>query len=270
VANEAEAKRWNDAGWIATWTERERLTEAVSPTLLGVANASSGQRVCDVGCGGGLLTISVAAAVAPEGEAVGLDLSAPLLELARSRVSAAGCDNVRFVEMDVQTSSLEPGPFDLVVSQFGVMFFDEPAVAFEAIRRRLGAPSGRFVFACWQDIERNPWHTRSALRALLPPPVTPPFGKSPAGPFVLGDDEYVRDLLGAAGFTDVVGVDHEVVVRGPAGAVADTSQLGFMGVPPEREQEALEVVERHLARFEVGPGDYEYPLAFRVYDARTG
>jgi SAM-dependent methyltransferase len=216
------------------------------------------------------LTISVAAAVAPGGEAVGLDLSAPLLELAQGRASAAGCDNVRFVEMDVQTSSLEPGPFDLVVSQFGVMFFDEPAVALEAIRRRLGGSSGRFVFACWQDIERNPWHTRSALRPLLPPPVTPPFGKSPVGPFVLGDDEYVRDLLGAAGFTDVVGVDHEVVVRGPAGAVADTSQLGFMGVPPEREQEALEVVERHFARFEVGPGEYEYPLAFRVYDARTG
>jgi hypothetical protein len=43
-----------------------------------------------------------------------------------------------------------------------------------------------------------------------------------------------------------------------------------MGVAPEREAEALELVERHLARFEVGPGEYEYPLAFRVYDARPG
>ena len=270
MANEAESKRWNDAGWIATWTERERLTEAVSPTLLEVAGASAGQRVCDVGCGGGLLTISMAAAVAPEGEVVGLDLSAPLLEVARGRASAAGCDNVRFVEMDVQTSPLETGPFDLVVSQFGVMFFDEPTVAFGAIRRRLDGPSGRFVFACWQDIERNPWHTRSALRALMPAPATPPGGKSPVGPFVLGDDEYVRDLLGAAGFGAVDGTDHELVVRGGASAVADTSQLASMGVPPDREREAVEVVEKHLARFCVGPGEYAYPLAFRVYDARPG
>jgi hypothetical protein len=90
------------------------------------------------------------------------------------------------------------------------------------------------------------------------------------GPFVLGDDEYVRDLLGAAGFGAVEGTDYEVVVRGGASAVADTLQLGAMGVPPEREREALDVVERHLARFRVGPDEYAYPLAFRVYDARPG
>jgi SAM-dependent methyltransferase len=273
MANEAEARRWNDAGWTAMWREREKLTEAVSPTLLGVAGAAAGQRVCDVGCGGGLLTISLAEAVAPDGEAVGLDLSEPLLALARDRASAAGRENVRFVQTDVQTGSDEPGPFDLVVSQFGVMFFDEPTAAFAAIRSRLGGPSGgRFVFACWQDVERNPWHTRSALRALLPPPVTPPAGKSPVGPFVLGDDEYVRDLLGAAGFSEVEATNHSVSVRAPAGAVAsaDGSQLGLIGVAPEREAAALELVERHLARFEVGPGEYEYPLAFRVYDSRPG
>jgi SAM-dependent methyltransferase len=272
VANEAESKRWNDAGWVASWTEREKLTEAVSPTVLGAVKARPGQRVCDVGCGGGSLAIALARAVAPGGDVVGLDLSAPLLDQARGR--AAGCDNVRFVEMDVQTGPSEPGPFDVVVSQFGVMFFDEPTAAFRAIRRRV-AVNGRFVFACWQDVEHNPWHLRSALRALLPPPVTPPPGKSPVGPFVLGDDEYVRDLLSEAGFGVVEGTDHELKVRGSAAAVADVSQLGFMGVPPKREAEAVELVGRHLARFAaVGRGSeaddvYEFPLAFRVYDART-
>lgn len=229
--------------------------------------------MCDVGCGGGGLAVALGEAVGDEGTVVGLDISVPLLELARERASAAGRSNVRFVEMDVQTGSGEEGPFDLVVSQFGVMFFDEPTVAFRAIRRRVrsapgAGPVGRFVFSCWQDIERNPWHTRSLLRPLLPAPATPPVGKSPVGPFVLGDDEYVRDVLSAAGFGAVDCVEHEMVVRGQAKAVADISQLGFMGVPPEREHEALELVERHLERFAVGDDVYEYPLAFRIYDAR--
>ena len=269
MANEAETKRWNDVGWVESWTDREKLTSAVSPTLLAAVGARPAQTVCDVGCGGGGLTLALGAAVGDEGTVVGLDVSAPLLDQARERASAAGRSNVRFVEMDVQTGSGEEGPFDVAVSQFGVMFFDEPTVAFRAIRRRLRSGSeGRFVFACWQDIERNPWHTRSLLRPLLPAPVTPPVGKSPVGPFVLGDDEYVRDLLGAAGFGAVDCVEHEMTVRGQANAVADTSQLGFIGVPPEREREALELVERHLERFAVGEDVYEYPLAFRVYEAR--
>jgi SAM-dependent methyltransferase len=268
VANEAELRRWNDPGRVAWWTEREKLTEAVSPVLMRVIGAGAGQRVCDVGCGGGSLTIELAGAVAPTGEVVGLDISAPLLELARSRVDASGRTNVRFVEADVQNSGLEEGPFDLIVSQFGVMFFDEPLVAFRAIRRRLTG-KGRFVFSCWQDCERNPWHVRTALRTLLPPPVTPGPGKSPVGPFVLGDDEYVRDLLTDAGFGMIEGTAHQMVVREAARVVADPAEFPSMGLPDDRRQEALNLVERHLARFAVGPDQYEYPLAFRVYDARA-
>jgi SAM-dependent methyltransferase len=267
VANEAEVKRWNDPGRVAWWTEREKLTEAVSPVLVRVIGARAGQRVCDVGCGGGSLTIELAGAVAPNGEVVGLDISAPLLELARSRADAAGRINARFVEADVQTTRREEGPFDAVVSQFGVMFFDEPLVAFRSIRRRL-TEEGRFVFACWQDCERNPWHVRTALRALLPPPVIPGPGKSPVGPFVLGDDEYVRDLLLGAGFGVIESTAHHTMVRGTAGVVAAPAEFRSMGLPAERHQEALNLVERHLTRFAVGPDQYEYPLAFRVYDAR--
>jgi SAM-dependent methyltransferase len=269
VANEAEVKRWNDPGRVAWWTEREKLTAAVSPVLLRAIGARAGQRVCDVGCGGGSLTLELAGTVAPEGDVVGVDISAPLLELARSRAGASTPTNVRFVEMDMQTSHLEQGPFDAVVSQFGVMFFDEPLVAFRAIRRRLTG-EGRFVFACWQDCERNPWHVRTALRTLLPPPATPGLGKSPVGPFVLGDDEYVRDVLTDAGFGVVEGWPHEMIVEGAARVVADPAEFPSMGLPAERHRQALDLVESHLARFAVGPEDqYEYPLAFRVYDARA-
>ena len=166
----------------------------------------------------------------------------------------------------MQTTPLGEEPFDLAVSQFGVMFFDEPLAAFGAIRRLL-ADGGRFVFACWQGVERNPWHVGTALRPLLPPPAVPGAGKSPAGPFVLGDDEYVRDLLGAAGFSSVEGTPYEETVRAPADAVVDRELLPLMGVSPGDEDDALGVVESHLARFAVGPDTYDFPLAFMVYEA---
>jgi SAM-dependent methyltransferase len=266
VANEAQTKRWNDEQWAASWPKRERLTEAVSPYLLEIAGARPGRRVIDVGCGGGPLTLALARLVAPDGEAVGIDISSPLLQLARRRAEQARVHNACFVQLDVQTTPLVEEPFDLAVSQFGVMFFDEPLAAFSAIRRLLAA-GGRLVFACWQDVERNPWHVGTALRPLLPPQPIPPPGKSPAGPFVFGDDEYVRDVLVGAGFTSVEDTPYETTVRAPADAVVDRSLLPFMGVSPEDEDEAVRVVERHLARFAVGPDAYDFPLAFRVYEA---
>jgi SAM-dependent methyltransferase len=266
MANEVEARRWNDPGWATAWQNRERLTDAVSPHLLRAIDPQPGQRICDIGCGGGTLTLALATAVAPAGDVVGCDISAPLVGVAGERAERAGLANVRFVQMDVQTEPLQDGPFDQVVSQMGVMFFDEPTVAFRAIRGLLGV-GGRLVFACWQGVEHNPWHVRTALRPLLPPPPTPPAGKSPVGPFVFGDDEYVRDLLDGAGFGDVRSTAYDITLRAPANAVADPSQLGVLGLPPGHDAEAKAMMERHLGLFAVGPDEFEFPLAFMVFEA---
>jgi SAM-dependent methyltransferase len=269
VANEGETRRWNHPDWVAGWPNRERLTNAVSPFLLEAIDARSGQTVCDIGCGTGSLSLSLADAVAPGGRVVGVDISKPLLQLASGRATDSGCGNVRFVEMDMQTAATEPGPFDLAVSQFGVMFFDEPLAALTAVRRRL-RPGGRLVFACWAGCESNPWHAGTALRSLLPAPKLPAPGKSPVGPFSFGDEEYVRELLQGSGFAQVGSVSHEIVARGPASAAVDTSLLSFMGVPPEQEDDAVRLLDEHLKQFAVGPDEYEYPLNFRVFDARNG
>jgi SAM-dependent methyltransferase len=266
MANEAESRRWNDPGWAASWPQRERLTDSVSPYLLKVVDPCRAQRICDIGSGGGALALVLADAVGPEGEVVGFDISAPLVQLASDRAREAGVTNTRFVQMDVQTEPSGEEPFDQAVSQFGVMFFDEPLAAFRNIRGMLHR-GGRLVFACWQGVEHNPWHVATALRRLIPPPRTPPPGKSPVSPFALGDDEYVREILEAAGYGDVHGSPQAISIRAPASAVVDVTLLELMGVSPERLDEAARTVERHLERFAVGPDEFEYPLAFTVYEA---
>jgi SAM-dependent methyltransferase len=266
VDNESEHRRWNDPVWVATWPRRETLTGAVTPYLLEAIGARPGWRVCDVGCGGGSLTVALAAAVAPQGEAVGFDISGGLLELARTRAADAGCTNARFVEMDVQTGEDDFGPFEVAVSQFGVMFFDEPTRALHALRERL-APSGRLVFACWQGVERNPWHVGTVLRPLMPAPRTPAPGKSPVGPFAFGDEEYVREILEAAGYATVAATPYEITTRGAASAVTDPALFAVMGIEPDREKAAQALVDHHLERFAVAPGEFEFPLAFMVYEA---
>ena len=270
VANEAERTRWNNETWATAWPQRERLTEAVTPYVVAAVGGRSGQRICDIGCGGAGLTIELAKAVGPTGTVVGYDISAPLLQLARRRADAAGVTNVGFVEMDVQTGGWDGPPFDAAASQFGVMFFDEPTAAFASIRGHL-VPGGRFVFACWQGVERNSWHLSTSLRKLLPPPRVPAPGKSPIGAFALGDDEYVRELLDAAGYATVVGTPHEMTVRAPASAVFDRTLFAVMGIAPEREDEAASIAAEHLGRFAVADDEdvYEFPLAFTVYGATT-
>ena len=159
-----------------------------------------GQRVCDIGCGGRRADHRAGRRRwVRRGGWSGSTFRRRWLSWHGSGPREAGATNVEFVVADVQTEGLGPEPFDLAASQLGVMFFDEPLAAFGAIRAGLRA-GGRLVFACWQCVEKNPWHTGTALRPFVPPPRLPAPGKSPVGPFSLGDDEYVRDILGGAGF----------------------------------------------------------------------
>ena len=74
-ANEAERRRWNDERWVAVWPKREALTDTITPYLLDALALQPGERVLDVGCGGGKATIAAAQAVGPTGNAIGADIS---------------------------------------------------------------------------------------------------------------------------------------------------------------------------------------------------
>jgi SAM-dependent methyltransferase len=265
-ANSNERRRWNDERWTATWPQREQLTSSVMPALQGVMALHVGEHVLDVGSGGGESALSAARAVGPGGVVVGADLSVALIDLARQRAGAAGVANVRFVKADVQTDRIDGAPFDVAISQFGVMFFDEPVAAFANIGSHL-RPGGRLVFACWQPVARNPWHVGAVLQGLVPPAPAPGPGKSRTGPFTLGEPGHTAAVLEDAGFTGVRHHPYDVTVEAGASAVFDPLQLEFLGVAPEHYDDAKATVAHHLEQFHVGADLFRYPLAFLVFEA---
>lgn len=268
TANHAEHRRWNDPYWTSVWPDREALTGAAAERLLDALSLRAGERVLDVGSGAGATTLRAAAAVGPAGRVVGADISAPLVELARRRAREAGAGNARFEVLDVQTGPVSGGPYDVVMSQFGVMFFDDPARAFANLAGALRA-GGRIGFACWQSMADNPWHVGHALSGLAPPPPPPAPGASPTGPFALGERARLEALLAGAGFEAVAVESCRETVTVPRHALYDDGQLDFLGVPPERRAEAADAVEGLLAAMADGSGSYAAPLAYWVVTARA-
>ena len=171
-------------------------------------------RVLDVGCGAGEST-RAAARAATAGHVLGVDLSGPLLDVARRLAADEGLRNVDFHQADAQSHPFPAAAFDLCISRFGAMFFADPVAAFTNLGRAL-RPDGRLVLLVWQDAARNEWST--AVHDALAPGTPPPERPSGRGQhaFSLGHPETTAGLLTAAGFADVRLTDvHEPVYYGP-------------------------------------------------------
>jgi ubiquinone/menaquinone biosynthesis C-methylase UbiE len=161
-----------------------------------------GSKVLDVGCGWGDTAIRLAKKTGPTGLVIGLDCCGAFLEKGRRDAAAAGLDNVRFVEADVETYPFEP-EHDLCFSRFGMMFFANPVAAMRNVRKAL-KPGGRLVFITWRIIEDNPWLgvPKKVVLNYLPPPGEDAQTCGP-GPFSMASTSLVTAQLKAAGFDDV-------------------------------------------------------------------
>ena len=111
------------------------------------------QAVLDIGCGCGVTTLAAARTAR---SALGVDISNPLIAVARERARQQSVSNAEFLVADAQIHEFPAAGFDLVISQFGLMFFDDPVRAFANLRRSL-APGGRILFVTWQGLEANDW-----------------------------------------------------------------------------------------------------------------
>jgi SAM-dependent methyltransferase len=267
AANEAQRQRWNDEQWTQLWPKRERLTSTVTPVLLEALALQPGERLLEIGCGAGAATLRASQLVGSDGLVIGADISVPLTQLATRRAAEAGMQNVSFQVRDMQTDSVDGAPFTVAMSQFGVMFFDEPVVAFTNISAQL-SDGARFAFACWQAAEKNPWILPGVLTDIWPAAPVPLPGRSQVGPFVLADPAYVRNLLETAGFIDIRVTPHDTTVELPQDAVIDDAETTYAGVAPERLPAARDAVEAHLAQFRLPSGLSRFPVAYQIVTAR--
>ncbi|MEZ5905282.1 MAG: class I SAM-dependent methyltransferase [Geminicoccaceae bacterium] len=202
-ANRDQADYWTAQGetWVRFQEGLDQIHEAPLRRLLECAAPAASERVLDIGCGAGASAFAVASAVGEKGHVTGVDISAPLLDRAEERRVEAGLDNVRFLLADAQTHPFEEGTFDLAISRFGVMFFDDPPAAFRNIATCL-RPGGRIVFIAWAPSARNPWF--DLPRAIAADELGPAAPADPAapGPFAFAATDYVLRILEGTGLEE--------------------------------------------------------------------
>ncbi|WIY01457.1 class I SAM-dependent methyltransferase [Amycolatopsis mongoliensis] len=263
IANTRQAEAWN--GWEGAHWARNRArynatVGAFNDGLFRAAAIAPDDRVLDVGCGTGHVTL-LAARRAGRGTVVGVDLSAPMLERARADAAAQGLANVRFEQGDAQVHSFPDAGFDVAISQGGVMFFEDEVAAFANIRRGL-RPGGRLVFMGPQagGPESDYARATSALKPLLRAP-------SPAsrGMGSLTDPARIREVLDAAGFTGAA-VEPVTALMDYGRDAADAAEF-ILGQGPVRSNLAgldPSVVEPARARLREGLEAYETPEGVRI------
>lgn len=199
-----QSKLWNGSGGQA-WVDSQPVLDAMMrpfETLLVERIAPSfGGKVLDIGCGTGSTTLAFASRLGAQGSCTGVDISEPMLALARQRAEAAGA-RATFVHADAQTHAFEPATYDAILSRFGVMFFDDPVEAFANIRRA-AKPIGSLDFIAWRSADENPFMTTAerAARPLLP--TLPPRKPGVPGQFAFADADRVRQILTDSGWTNI-------------------------------------------------------------------
>jgi ubiquinone/menaquinone biosynthesis C-methylase UbiE len=209
--NQAQIDFWNGATghkWAKHQTDMDRNMTDIGAASLALADAQPGERVLDIGCGNGSTSLTLAEAVGPSGDVLGVDISQPMLTLARGRTNAP---NIRFIEADAAATPFSPDR-DLIFSRFGVMFFVEPAAAFANIRKA-AAPGARLAFVCWRKVEENEWSMRPWLIAKQFVPEHKEAAPNAPGPFAFADRERTRGILAEAGFHDIAIEPFDSVMR---------------------------------------------------------
>jgi SAM-dependent methyltransferase len=217
---------------VGAWAEvREPLELQLAPLGRHALNALAphpGERVLDIGCGGGETALDLARLVAPDGIVVGVDVSAAVLAFAQR--TAMGCERVRFVHADAQIFPFEPASFDVAFSRFGVMFFANPTAAFMNIRRSLKS-NGRLAFVCWRALEENSLDILPLRAASAHLPPQPAHDPEAPGPFAFANPDRVRGILERAGFEEIeITARDELVGSGDLDTmVAVCSRVGALG-----------------------------------------
>ncbi len=259
-------------GWDLAADQYEALWQAqlapAQDALLAAAALQPGERVLDVACGTGLVTLAAAAAVGPAGEVIGTDISEAMVARAGQHALGAGAGNTQFRRMDAEQLDLPDANFDVVLCALGLMYLPDAEAALGEMRRVL-RPGGRIVLAIWGARARCGWASLFPIvDAEVASEVCPLF-------FRLGQGDALAHACAQAGF-------EQVTLQRKASTLAYASgeqacHAAFVGGPVALAWSRFDAAQRarvqasylaSIAGWKVGAG-YAVPGEFVVVSARS-
>ena len=222
---------WNgDAGhaWVEAQEVLDQMLEPFVAPLVAAADAGPAAKILDVGCGTGATALAIARRLGPAGECTGVDISAPMIALARERAERERAP-ATFVVADAETHPFEASRYDAIVSRFGVMFFEDSVRAFANLRRAAKG-NGALRFVAWRSPEENPFMTTAERAAAPLLPNIPPRRADEPGQFAFADANRVRRILEESGWTAIDIRPVDVLCTFPESALRQyVTRLGPLG-----------------------------------------
>ena len=203
IINDEQYEFWNKGigqKWVKEDNSLNERFAILTKEFFSRVNIKKSDKVLDIGCGGGITSFEASKLVGKDGHVLGADISEILLDLANKNFS--NIENLKFKYCDVQNYNFENNFFNKVISRFGVMFFENPIVAFKNIYNSI-QNDGSLHFVCWTNVLENEFFTAAAniiikhLNREFPKVTRTP------GPFAFSETKYVKQILNASGFENI-------------------------------------------------------------------
>lgn len=195
---------WNGpAGraWVDAQEVLDQMFKPLEDLLVEAVLAGSGRRVLDVGCGTGSTTLAVTRLLGAKGHCTGIDISEPMITAARARAGREGTP-ASFIRANAQDHAFEPASFDMLISRFGVMFFDDFVRAFANLRRA-AKDDAELRFVAWRSPSENPFMTTAERAAAPLLPNLPARRPDAPGQFAFADQRRVHRILEESGWAGI-------------------------------------------------------------------
>ncbi len=265
---------WNGAGgqkWVKNLDRLETLLEPVGKHLIASLPLENVIDILDIGCGAGRVSALVADLFGPQGQVLAADISETIL--ASATMARKDTKNLSFLHCDAGTHNFEVGAFDLIISQFGIMFFNTPTEAFRNIHRAL-KPGGKLRVLCWKSIHENPWMKTAAWAAfeILQRPPSPKPGEP--GPFSLADKDLLIQTLSNAGFIEIEAepISETLNLGTVDQAVSLMTDMGPSAKPlseasPDDRQKAVALVRKAMEEVKTPDGQVKLKGSFWLVEA---
>jgi ubiquinone/menaquinone biosynthesis C-methylase UbiE len=202
--DDEQTRLWNGlAGraWVETQELLDQMFKPFEDLLVEAVSAESGGRVLDVGCGTGSTMLAVARLLGAKGRCIGIDISDPMIAAARARAERESTP-ASFIRANAQIHAFEPASFDMIISRFGVMFFDDSVRAFANLRRA-ARHDAEFRFVAWRSAAENPFMTTAERAAAPLLPNLPARRPEAPGQFAFADRRRIYSILEESGWAEI-------------------------------------------------------------------